>query len=151
MEILDPISKKEVIDKFNKEKPSIEIFHKDYDDFDYFDIPSALVVALAVANALTFVHATWESVDWLVERVKKLASQASGESVPELSDRERILALLARAYSKDDSGMTAGQISSALMLDESVVIEKLREWERVSVVFCKYGDTWIFAAEELAR
>jgi len=116
--------------------------------FSGFEIIAAV---LAFAAALATIDKGLESVDSLIERVKRLyryvrhdQEKAEVEESPGLTEGERILAMVFDAYLDNRKGLSTEELAGRCGVSAENASEILNQFEAMRIVR-KRDDDWIFS------
>ena len=115
MNAIDPTVKQKLLNHFSADRADIEpLIVKDFEN-DHYDAPSVFAMVVAVAHSLIllkegldgviYLKKSVESIQWLVDKIRKMAGTNSEKSTQGLDERERVLASLAKHQVSTGQGL----------------------------------------------
>lgn len=159
MNAIDPTVKQRLLNHFSTDHAYVEPFIlKDFEN-EHYDAPSIFAMVVAVAHSLillkegmdglNYLKESADSIQWLVEKIRKMARTNSEKSNQDLDERERVLASLAKHQVSTGQGLPAIAISNATLLSPETVDAMLEQLATRQIVV-QINGAWLVRVEDLS-
>ncbi len=148
MTSIDPTIKQKLINRLSNDYVDVEPLTTKKFEQDHFDAPTLFLMVVAVAQGLILIKDSVESIEWLIDQIRRIAKKDSEKSSEFLDERERVLAALAKHQVARGQGLTLEGIAASTSLPHAYVLAILEELAELQVVG-ESDDLWSIYVEDL--